>query len=180
MHERLFKLYQRRRVINVNVNVTVAGLLAITLTLIPVHLTRHLDIQSPIAITVIAGVCDIFFDVMIFYALHWIANHWKPFKPRSEAEQRHHDAKPPPFIRDATLLQFERALLSPVYYVVALSAKYGLLKLGWEREWALVVGFIIGIVVTRVAHTAWGLRSGTFRDNCARMLERQEKADTAA
>ena len=51
MPERLFKLYQRKRIVNINVNIVFAGLLAMGLTLIPVHLTRRFGIDAEIAIT---------------------------------------------------------------------------------------------------------------------------------
>lgn len=154
MLERLFRIYQRHRIININLNVIAGGLLAVGLTLIPVTLSRHFT-DSNLHITLIAGVSDAIFDVMIYYALHWVANHWRPLRPKTRAEVAERRAKKPSFFRDATLVQFERALLAPVYYAVALGLKYTLLEHGVERERAFVIAFVSGIFVTRVIHTIW-------------------------
>ncbi len=163
MLERMFRFYQRHRIVNINLNVIAGGLLAVGLTLIPVTLSRRFENLSNLHITLIAGVSDAIFDVLIYYALHWVANHWRPLRPKTRAEVAERRAKKPSFFRDATLVQFERALLSPVYYVVALGLKFTLLQRGMEREWALVVAFVSGIFVTRVLHTIWGLSTGRFR-----------------
>jgi len=169
MPERLFLLYQRKRIINVNANIIAAGLGAICLTLIPVSLTRlfigpDLTPRDSLIITAIAGVSDMVFDVTIYYVLHFVANHWRPIKARRRKDVEHQTRKPPPFFRDATLIQFQRALLSPIYYIVALSLKLTLLKHGEAREVALVVGFVSALIVTRIIHTAWGLWTGRMRD----------------
>ena len=161
MPDRLFRLYQRKRIINVNVNVIAAGLVAVALTLIPVSMTR-LYTDKIWVIVLTAGIADAVFDVLLYYALHWVANNWRPLKPKSAKDEAFHKAKKPPFFRDATLIQFERAIISPIYYVVALGIKYWMLTNGYERELALVVGFVAGIFVTRMLHTIWGLYTGRF------------------
>ncbi|MCH7790811.1 MAG: hypothetical protein IID31_00820 [Planctomycetes bacterium] len=163
MPERLFQLYQQRRIVNINVNIVFAGLLAMGLTLFPVHLTRRFGIDAEIAITLITIVFDMTFDVVIYYALHWMANHWRPFRLRRDrpSPPRRHRA----FFADATLVQFERVLLAPLYYAISGGLQFTLLKLDVERELAFVMGVLVGITVTRVIHTLWGLRSGTFVDH---------------
>lgn len=143
-----------KRIVNVNVNVVVSGLLAGVLTVIPVHLTRYVGINGETAITAVAMVSDIVFDVLIYYVLHWVANHM-PHK------YRHH---PPPgvprlnFMRDATLVQFERALLAPVYYGIFLGLLHLMLTRGVPREVATFSSLACGILTTRVLHTFWMLR----------------------
>jgi hypothetical protein len=63
------------------------------------------------------------------------------------------------FMRDATLVQFERAMLSPVMYIAALGLQQRLLHIGWGLEAATTAGFIVGIAMTRTLHTMWMLRA---------------------
>jgi uncharacterized paraquat-inducible protein A len=161
MTRRLLNLYQRKRIININLNVIAAGLLAIACTKVVMWLAAHLFHGAPpLFFTIVALVCDMFFDVAIYYALHWLANHWRPRWARKPDSP-----KPPPFIKDATLIQFERALLAPVYYILA-GVLMQLLQadLGWKPGWAMAAAFTTGLLATRVLHTAMGLYTGSFRD----------------
>jgi hypothetical protein len=155
--EFLGRLYARR-IVNINVNIIAAGLMAMGLTLIPVYFTRHLDINAKWAILLLTLVFDAIFDVVIYYVLHWLANHWAAF-PWVKHRRPHPAGRS--FIRDASLVQFERAMLVPVYYGVALGIQYKMLHAlengGDRRELAAAIGFTLGLVVTRVMHTAWML-----------------------
>ncbi|MCA9300181.1 MAG: hypothetical protein KDA28_14005, partial [Phycisphaerales bacterium] len=81
MPVRLFRLYQQRRIVNINANIVAAGFLAMVFAAVPVHFS-YLVTEDKLAITVIGVVADIVFDVAIYYALHWVANHWKPLRPQ--------------------------------------------------------------------------------------------------
>lgn len=146
------RLYSRR-IINVNVNVVVAGVLAMGLTLIPVHLTRQFTDNNFVVWAVTVGF-DVAFDVTIYYLLHWLANHMprrrRPLVPGVTELS---------FLRDATLVQFERAMLGPVYYTVFSLLQLWALHQGWEREWAAILGIGAALVTTRILHTLWMLRS---------------------
>ncbi|HZW09766.1 MAG TPA: hypothetical protein VFF69_07675 [Phycisphaerales bacterium] len=162
MPRRLFEYYQRKRVININANIVASGLLAIVIAKHPVHLVGEaIGADRKILVTLAAGAIDMFVDVAIYYALHWIANHWHP-RWKKSAKRAHKRS----FFHDASLIQFERAILSPLYYLVAMGLMYALQR--WalieDHSWAFVIGFVTGIVVTRVVHTIWGLRSGRFAD----------------
>ncbi len=183
MPARLFDLYQRKRIININANIVASGVLAIVLAKYPVlWIGQYLGPDHPMRITIAAGVIDMVVDVCMYYALHWLANHWKPSwkQPTTPTTTTQHttpssprtDTKPPSksqsgmlaFIRDASLIQFERVLLSPLYYLVAMGLMY-LLQTRWyhlDHSWAFVIGFTAGIVVTRIVHTIWGLKTGLF------------------
>ncbi len=179
MPERLFRLYQRKRIVNINANIVASGLLALLPTALIVHLT---EVQWPDApgwmFPVLAVAADIFFDVTLYFGFHWIANHWRPFKGRTEDERRALEAKAPPFLVDATLVQIERAILSPLYYLTA-AGLMKLLQLGGTRPgWAVLLAFPAGLILTRVIHTIWGLRSGRFLDHEER--ERRKAAKLAA
>lgn len=149
--------YYGRQLVNINVNIVAAGLLTLALTMVPVYLTRHVGISDPRKIAAVVVVSDVVFDVLIYYFLHWLANHWPAmpwYRPRDPAKPHL------TFFRAATLVQFERAILSPVYYGVKVLVLYTLLKRGVEREAALVLGFACGLTVTRVLHTLWLVWSG--------------------
>lgn len=160
MHRRLFDIYQRKRIININVNIIFAGMLALGFALIPVHYTRAWGISNQLAITAIGLTFDVIFDVAIFYALHWIANHWNPWWSRGKPKKPSRA-----YFRDATLIQFERALFAPLYYMISSGVNYSLQRAGMERELAFACGSIIGIAITRVLHTLWGLKTGRFKDD---------------
>lgn len=155
------RLYARR-IVNINVNVVVAGLLALGLTLIPVHFSRHAGIHDKRAIVLITFFCDLAFDVAIYYFLHWVANHM-PSRWRTKRTRRGAVKERLSYFRDATLVQFERALLAPAYYAVALGIQYGLLHAGVDRVPATVWAYAGGIFVTRALHSLWMLRSPRSR-----------------
>ena len=163
MSRRLFDLYQRKRIVNVNANIIASGLLAVAVAKYPVHVVGALiGEQRLLTITFAAGAIDMVVDVFLYYALHWLANHWNPpwkRKPRPRPKRS--------FFHDATLVQFERAILSPVYYLVAMSLMYTLQLRGMRHSWAFVTAFASGLLVTRVLHTVWGVRTGRFLDHPA-------------
>lgn len=161
MPQRLFDLYQRKRIVNINVNILASGLLAVLVAKYPVDVIGHwIGPDRRVLITLAAGAVDMVVDVLLYYALHWLANHWSPpwKRSRNASPQRS-------FFRDASVVQFERAILSPLYYLIAMGLMYVLQKFGgMAHGWAFVAGFTFGLFVTRIVHTAWGLRTGRFVD----------------
>lgn len=164
MVRRLGKYY-RRRIVNVNVNIVLAGLLALIPTVGIVHLTRymgigeavdpeHLTVAEKLTISGITFAADLVFDVAIYYGLHWLANHLpKRWAKKEECEERLS------FFRDATLVQFQRMMISPLLYAIWFGGQFMLMKWGVGRELATVAGFMVGIVIARTLHTLWMLRS---------------------
>lgn len=167
----LARLYAKR-IVNVNVNIVVAGLLAMLLTLIPVHLS-HNHIENHWAILAITFLSDLVFDVVIYYSLHWLANHvpWRHTFGLDNPEV----TRPAVFFRDATIIQGQRAILSPILYSIFLGLQLYLLKQEVLREWAAVIGLSSGILCTRVIHTIWMLHS----DRQAAKNAPKEPAQTA-
>ncbi|MEM9064208.1 MAG: hypothetical protein AAGB51_01825 [Planctomycetota bacterium] len=167
MPKRLFRLYQRKRIININVNIATAGLTAIAIGAGVVWIFKKAFPGLPTyAYTTTGLIADVIIDVGLYFALHWAANHWRPVKGRTEKEKRALEADPPPFWKDATLVQFERAILSPIFYLLSAGGMETLQRaLGWHASLAMIVGFSSALVITRVIHTIWGLRSGRFRDH---------------
>jgi len=171
----LRRLYDRR-IVNVNVNVVLAGVLALGFTVAVMHLGERAGMLDRLAhhipgfsiamfgyrfdfegdkfaVSGLTFIVDLVADVIAYYVLHWFANR----------VPRKHAARAPgyadlSFMRDATLVQFERALLSPVLYIVALGLQNALLHQGFGLAAATAWGFGTGIAATRLLHTLWMLR----------------------
>ncbi|MDX2115206.1 MAG: hypothetical protein SFZ24_06225 [Planctomycetota bacterium] len=164
------------RIVNVNVNVLLAGVIALAITVGVMHalevskllaqMSAWVDGQglrlwgyelqaSKLLVTGLTFVVDLVADVVVYYVLHWVANH----TPRRKRRRKTHAYADLSFMRDATLVQFERALLSPVLYVIALSLQNKLLHEGASVAWATGFGFAVGLVITRLLHTLWMIRA---------------------
>lgn len=155
-----------KRIVNINVNIIVAGLVAMSLGTVPVHLSRYLGVQDDehIKIKIIFFVSDWVFDLIVAVGLHWLANHMPRRYQRTrqlieKAEDIVEDAPPPtPFLKDAAVLQLQRGLLSFVLYPAAWLMMTAFLHGGMARELAGMVSMILAICVTRVIHTFWLIR----------------------
>ena len=166
----LGRLYARR-IVNVNINIVLAGALALGPTVLVVHLTHffglgvHHGIDAPTRLDslMIGGITfltDALSDVCIYYGLHWLANHWpRLLHLRGESPGTPHLT----FFKDATLVQIERMMLSPMLYLLWLVWQYSLMREGISREWATVAGFCVAIGLTRTLHTLWMIRQDRRR-----------------
>jgi hypothetical protein len=150
----IFRFYQRHKILNINVNIIAAGFLAILVAKWPVKWVSELFGEVHKAyIVVAAAIIDGVADVLIYYVLHWVANHWRPLKTGQSRDCADDHRK---FFRNATLVQFERMALTPVYYGVAMGLMYYLAEhKGYSDHWAFVYGFATGIIVTRILHTSY-------------------------
>jgi hypothetical protein len=172
----LARLYARR-IINVNVNIVLAGLLALPPVILTVYLVQHFGLAhthtinlgpfSFYTISAITLVSDLIFDFGIYMGLHWLANHhpWRSrFLDKAEIllDKAEHLLEPAhrglSFIHDAGLVQFERAVLSPLLYGVWIGLQSFLIKRGMGAEAATALGCIAGIAMARTLHTLWMLR----------------------
>lgn len=161
MPGRYFQFYQRHRIVNVNLNIIGSGLLAVAIAKWPVHhLSEFIGLEHKLINSVVAALIDGAADIAIYFALHWFANHWRPGSSQREEDKPEDHSK---FWRNATLVQFERMALTPAFYVVAIGGMWALQHTGMHAGWAFVFAFSSAIVVTRVAHTVWGLRTGRFQ-----------------
>ncbi|MEM7756340.1 MAG: hypothetical protein AAF297_11975 [Planctomycetota bacterium] len=182
MPHRLFRLYQRKRVININANVIAAGLGSTAIVAGLLALLKYaVKTDWPTwGYTAFSLGADIVLDVAIFAGLHWIANHWRPSKGRSQKEKLELGAAAPPHLEDTARVQIERAILSPLYYLIAVAATEALQQLGLRPYWAVLIAYPLGLLVTRTLHTWWGLRSGTFDDHHIRAKKLRIKAKREA
>jgi len=163
MPQRVFKFYQRKRVVNINLNIVAAGFLAIALAKFPImYIGNWIGPEHKLIIAAIAYVVDTVFDVLVYYALHWVANHWNP-----NGHLPKHDDRPKSrrFMHDATRIQAERMALVPIFILIGPGGMWALQKFAdISHSWAFVIAFVTAIITTRIIHTAWGLRTGTFID----------------
>lgn len=161
MIRRLFHLYQTKRVVNINVNVTFAGLVAILIAKWPVLLVAEwLGEERKFLISLAAYFIDMVVDFMVYFSLHWLANHWKPGKPApiDRARLIH-------FAQDALVVQAERIVLVPLFAVIAIGGMWQLqAQAGMPAHWAFVLAYLAAILTTRILHTIIGYRTGTFDD----------------
>jgi len=167
MPRRVLRYYQRKRLVNINVNLVAAGLLAILLAKLPVGwISDWLGPEHKLAITVIAYAIDTVLDVAVYFGLHWAANHWRPgalHKGQPKVAKPKHRRN---FFADAGRVQAERLVLVPVFAGVSMGMMYSLQKYaGMDASWAFVVGFVSAIVVTRTLHTISGIWTNTFKDD---------------
>jgi len=170
MYGLLAKIYARR-VVNVNVNIVLAGLLALGPTLLAVRLVEHLLSSGVVSgaklhlgdkaiISAVTFAADLIFDLSIYYLLHWLANHSRKPKRQVQLETIADAAvESVPFFKDATKVQFQRMVLSPLLYSLWLGTQFVLMQV-WHINPvpATVAGFVIGIASTRSLHTLWMLR----------------------
>lgn len=162
MFRHLARLYSRR-IVNVNVNILVASILALGPTIIAVRLTYRwfgitdpdqLDHAQKLVITAVTFLTDVVFDVAIYFCLHWLANNLPRQLKMAEGVL---DAEHVPFVKDATVVQLQRAVLSPVLYIGWLGTGYLLMNtFGW---WSTLIGWCIGIGTARTLHTIWMIRA---------------------
>lgn len=169
------RLYARR-IVNVNVNIVLAGLLALPPVVLVVHLAQRFGLPKdhmigfgPVRMYTVGAVtlaADVILDFSIYLGLHWLANH-APWRSRFLApadkllgtadrllEPAHKGLS---FIHDAGLVQFERAVLSPLLYVVWIGLQSLLINRGHSPEAATAIGCVCGIAMARTLHTFWML-----------------------
>ncbi len=153
---RLLQLYNHR-IVNVNVNVIAAGILALGPTVLVVHLSRRFGVEDDdrFLITAVTFIADVISDVSIYFGLHWLANHRPAARRLTQVNAAYQQMS---FIRDATTVQIQRAILSPLLYTVAFGTLYLLLHAGFARELASALGLVAGIITTRILHTVWMIR----------------------
>lgn len=165
MPRSLVRYYQRSRLLNINLNLVMAGLLAIALAKFPIMLiAAWLGPDKKLLITVIAYGLDTVLDVAAYFGLHWVANHWRPSSLHGKEPKPERPAHRKNFLLDAGRVQAERMILVPVFAAVSMGMMYSLQKYaGVTASWAFVYSFVTAILVTRTLHTISGIWTGTFK-----------------
>lgn len=181
MPRRLVRFYQRSRLLNINLNLVVAGFIAIALAKYPVMLVEQWLQGQKFLITLIAYGLDTLFDVAVYFGLHWVANHWRPSAVHGKAPKPERPKHRRNFLADAGRVQAERMILVPVFAAVSMGMMYGLQKFGGvSASWAFVYSFATAILVTRTLHTISGIWTGTFKGDHHYFAEGTAQPDPAA
>lgn len=160
------------RIINVNVNIILAGVLALGPVLGVVRIMEHL-LATKLAgherlqthhQAIISGatfISDVCFDVVIYYGLHWLANHLPAMvRARKLQIETVADAavESVPFFKDATKVQLQRMVLSPLLYLLWLGTQFVMMNtFEFDAVRATMGGFVVAIAVVRTLHTMWML-----------------------
>lgn len=142
-----------RRIVNVNVNIIAAGFLALIPVSICVHFIHSTRfIENGKAIAAITFFLDIIFDFSIYFFLHYLANHG-PFRKLVSHNPAYRGMS---FLHDAGLVQMQRAILSPMLYIIWLVVQHQLIEYtSIGAGWATAIGGVIGIGSSRILHTIW-------------------------
>ena len=139
--------YKRHRVININVNIILASLLAILISSYVVDLTYGL-FESMLAIVMSAYLIDASIDFVIFVILHALSNNGNELKP---------------LVADIGKIQSHRIVLAAIFFLIAISLDYVFMSLlGLERAYSFIFAYTFALLVTRVIHTVYGLKTGLF------------------
>jgi hypothetical protein len=139
--------YKRHRVININVNIVLASLLSILISSYIVDLTYGF-FESMLVIVLSAYFIDSLIDFAIFAALHGIVNNGNGFRP---------------LIMDIGKIQAHRIALAVIFFLIATGLDYVFMGFfGIERAYSFIFAYTFALLVTRVVHTIYGLKTGLF------------------
>lgn len=145
-----------RRIVNVNINILAAGMLALVPVAACVHVIHKTElVTNTWWITAITFGLDIIFDFSIYFVLHYLANHG-PLRVLVSANPAYRGLS---FLHDAGIVQVQRAILSPLLYIIWLGVQKYLLHYELANGfWATIAGGVLGIGTSRVLHTIWMLQ----------------------
>jgi hypothetical protein len=160
------RLY-KRRIVNVNVNIVAAGIFALIPVAIVVELVHRYafgnrDVLTAFengVISFVTIVTDIVSDVTCFYVLHWLANHWPQKLPGEKLAEVVGEGAAPGYFKDATLVQMERMVLSPLLYFIWTGTQITLMRYAVAPVYATIAGFCTATACIRSLHTLWMLRT---------------------
>lgn len=153
MPSRILRFYRRNRVVNINVNIIVAGLAAIALAKGPIYLAApHVKkfaaehgLRESISQTVVAAGIDVAFDIVIYFALHWWANHFRK-EPAGTAT-------PPPTPHDVSGLGVEVTIADSPPGAIVTPDPAALVKRAAHGPWLRFVDFLTDAIRIQAERT---------------------------
>jgi hypothetical protein len=150
--KRFFQAYFRNRIVHINVNAVISGLLSLVISVYFVELTRHVT-NDPFSIIVFSYAIDGTIDFLIFAILHvMIYKHLIVNRKLATV-----------LARDIALLQTHRLAFTIVTFVVGGGIQLLLILAGFHRTSSFVIGYLFGIAANRTVHTLYGLKKGIFK-----------------
>lgn len=154
-----------KRIVNVNVNILAAGAMAIGVLYavmfwihrlkIDAHIADQLHVKVVYVNMALSFVIDLVADLAIYYVLHWYANH-VPSRFGGGGKLLNPEYSDLTFMQDATKIQLERMVLSPILYGIALGFQH-VYQDDMSPPATAAIGFTLGICTTRSLHTIWML-----------------------
>lgn len=141
--------HYKKRIVNINSNIIIASLTSIFLAAYPVSLTKTF-IDSMVGLLLSAFLIDAIIDLGIFGTLHYVSNYTKKNRKK--------------FGRDLFTIQIHRAILSIIFFLIAVGLDFVLMVNGIERTASFVISYTIALIITRSIHTIYGLRKGIFKN----------------
>ncbi len=146
----MVSLLYKKRIININFNIFLASAVATLLAAYPVMVVSRMN-HSIAFILLSAFFIDALIDGLLFWGLHWYANY------RNSQLQL--------FFRDYGLLQGHRVFLAFLFFILATSTDYSLMVLfGFERAASFIFSYLTALIITRIVHTIYGLKTGLFEE----------------
>jgi hypothetical protein len=162
----LSRRWYAQRIVNINVNIIVAGLLAIGIMYaamywihrlrIDRHIAEQLKVKVELVNITLSFLIDLVADLAVYYVLHWYANH-VPSRFGGRGRLVNPEYSDLTFMQDATKVQLERMVLSPILYAIAGGVQWVLMRSGTLPPAAAAIGFAAGILTTRTLHTIYML-----------------------
>lgn len=127
-------------------NIFLAGVCSTLLSTYPVYLTGMIT-TIPWIIALLSFAIDGIIDFALFGLLHLWANN-------------HHERRV--FLNDLFRLQGQRMVLAVLFFGIATGGHLFLMMEGLTRTTAFVLAYVGALVITRVVHTVYGIKTGLF------------------
>lgn len=144
--------YFNSRIVNINLNILLAGFVSIACAGIIINLTAPY-IEGARLIVLFSFIVDACFDFGTFALLHTLVH--KKSKPKPRRKKR-------ALLKDIANIQGHRIVLSVVFSIIAIGGHLLLMRHGVDRTHAFVISYGVALVLVRILHTWYGIKSGLF------------------
>lgn len=154
---RALTAYRTHSIINVNVNILLSTATASSVAggiIAMLSMTTWFNAQVA-RLTVATAVIEGLLDALCFVSLHALAN-------RKGLQLVDGEARTGRAVLDGAKFQLHRAILSPLFYFLAMGGQATLLSVGVAPGWSVPIAYMHAILICRVLHTVVGLRVGFF------------------
>lgn len=149
----MWRAYRQKRIVHINVNIIIAGVISTVLASYPVYLASFI-FKDKIIFVISAFIIDGVVDFALFGFLHFIVNLFSIKNGMSINV----------FIHDVLRIQKHRMALISVFFILAVGGHLLLINFGLGNTISYVLSYISAILITRAIHTCIGLKRGLFND----------------
>lgn len=144
--------YLRKRIITINLSIILASLISILIAAYPVYLTKMFT-NNEIIIVLFSFFIDAIIDFFIFFIFHLT------FHVHLKNEKNFFNY----FLKDTGKIQIQRIFLSIFFFIFSVGGHYSLLMFGFERTISFIISYLFALVLTRIIHTIYGIKTGLFK-----------------